>query len=160
MKILYLPTFPENPSNPARVDVRTGEIEINSARWNRLTDAEKAFVLKHEEGHYEGQTFDEVKADQYALRQLALKKPYSLRDYLYAVDAISYGNKRRVNQAKYDVLKIAAANGSQEAKELLERYSMAAADGSNQSRCNYTLYIVAVVVVLAVIYVIKKVKHG
>jgi beta-lactamase regulating signal transducer with metallopeptidase domain len=160
MRITVLPIFPDRPTNPSRVDVHTGEIEINRARWNELSDSEKEFVLLHETGHYKEHTFDEVKADQYALRQLALKKPYSLRNYLNAVNEISYGNALRVNQAKYDVLRIAADNGSREAKELLERYSMAAADGSFQGCNNYTLYIAIAVLLLAIIYVIKIIKNG
>ena len=155
MQIVHFPIFPESPTNPARVDVRTGVVEMNDARWKQLTEEEKEFVLLHEEGHYQGQTFDEVKADQYALRHLALKKPYSLRNYLYAVNNISYGNARRVNQAKYDVLRIAADNGSKEAQELLKRYSMASADGG-KTLLSPTICIAVVVVLLAVIYFLKK----
>jgi len=160
MQIVHFPIFPESPTNPARVDVRSGVIEINDARWKELSEEEKAFVLLHERGHYQEQTFDEVRADQYALRQLALKKPYSLRNYLYAVNEISYGNKRRVNQAKYDVLRIASENGSREAKELLDKYSVASADGSKPYGFNLTICIAIVVALLATIYFLKKMRHG
>lgn len=157
MQIVHFPIFPESPTNPARVDVRTGVVEINDARWKQLSEEEKAFVLLHERGHYQGQTFDEVKADQYALSQLALKKPYSLRNYLYAVNNISYGNTRRVNQAKYDVLRIAADNGSKEAQKLLDRYSIASADGGKTFEVNPAIWITAMVIVLlAVICLLKK----
>ncbi len=153
MRIIHFPIFPESPTNPARVDVRSGVIEINDARWRTLSDAEKSFVLQHEVGHYKEHTLDEVKADQYALRQLALKKPYSLRDYLNAVDEVSYSNERRVNQAKYDVLRIAADNGSAQARELLSKY--AAADGSMPRSSNRWLWMVALIVLVGALFLIK-----
>ncbi len=125
--IQFFPTFPERPTNPARTNIQTGDIEINAARWTQLTPEEREFVLQHEIGHYKGQTFDEVRADRYALRQLALKKPYSLINYLNAVSNISYGDPLRVMAAQRDTLEIAAAQGSREAKQLLKQY--AAADG-------------------------------
>lgn len=130
--IRFLPTFPERPTNPARVNVRTGDIEINSARWAELSGEEREFVLQHEIGHYKRKTFDEISADEYALSKLALKKPYSLINYLNAVDKISYSNPVRVSAAQFNTLKIAAANGSEEAKKLLSRYN-ASADGDNRS---------------------------
>lgn len=130
--IRFLPTFPERPTNPARVNVRTGDIEINSARWAELSGAEREFVLQHEIGHYKRKTFDEISADEYALSKLALKKPYSLINYLNAVDKISYSNPERVSAAQFNTLQIAAANGSEEAKKLLSRYN-ASADGDNRS---------------------------
>lgn len=146
MRIIHFPIFPESPTNPARVDVRSGVIEINDARWRTLSDEQKAFVLQHEVGHYKEQTLDEVKADQYALRQLALKKPYSLRDYLNAVDEVSYGDEQRVNQAKLDVLRIAADNGSENARKLLNLY--AAADGNKVRSGNLWMWMVALIVLV------------
>lgn len=153
MRIIHLPIFPESPTNPARVDVRSGVIEINDARWRTLSDTEKAFVLQHEIGHYKARTLDEVKADQYALRQLALKRPYSLRDYLNAVDEVSYGNDRRVSQAKYDVLRIAADNGSEKARELLSLY--AAADGSKVRNSSRWIWMVVLLVLVGAMFMIK-----
>lgn len=158
MTIEYLPIFPERPTNPARCNVRTGEIEINAARWRELSESEREFVLQHEIGHYKGQTFDEVKADQYALNQLALKKPYSLRNYLYAVNEVSYGNQERVNQAKLDVLTIAAKNGSKEAQELLSKYALAAADGGSSKGTGVNKWIVSTVVVLVLLFVVINVR--
>lgn len=128
--IRVLPTFPERPTNPARCYIHSGVIEINKSRFDQLPMATQEYVLNHELGHYHTQSFDEVKADQYALRKMALKKPYSLRNYLDSVNNVSYGNKRRVEQAKHDVLTIAANNGSSKAKELLQRMGYASADGS------------------------------
>lgn len=147
--IQFFPTFPERPTNPARTNVRTGDIEINAARWAALTPEEREFVLQHEIGHYKGQTFDEVEADRYALRQMALKKPYSLINYLNAVNNISYGDPVRVRAAQFDTLEIAAAQGSEQAKQLLNRY--AAADGieSEFQPKNMWLLILALLLIIS-----------
>lgn len=154
VKIVYLPNFPERPTNPARCNVKTGLIEINARRWRELLPPTKEFVLQHEIGHYKGQTFDEVKADQYALSQLALQKPYSLRDYLNSVNEVSYGNPTRVNQAKHDVLQIAANNGSEEAKALLGKY--AAADGMESRKYIWCVLVVTCVIISIIILSVKK----
>lgn len=152
--ITYLPNFPERPTNPARCNIKTGQIEINARRWKELSPETKDFVLQHEIGHYKYHTFDEVKADQYALSQLALQKPYSLRDYLNSVNEVSYGNPKRVNQAKLDVLQIAAENGSEEAKMLLGRY--AAADGKERSKHVFLGVFIVFAILCLIILKIKK----
>lgn len=157
MKITYLPVFPERPTNPARTNVRTGEIEINAKRWNQLRPGTREYVLLHEIGHYKEKTFDEVAADRYALRHLALKKPYSLWDYYQSVYEVSYGNPERMAAAQYDTLKIAAENGSKEAKQLL--YGYAAADGS-EDQSNWIYYVLAILVLAVTVYIIKFKKHG
>ena len=158
--IQFLPTFPDRPSNPARVNILTGDIEINRARWNELSAEERDFVLQHEIGHYKLQTFDEVAADRYALQRLALQKPYSLINYVNAVDRISYRNPMRVSTAQYDTLKIAAANGSKEAKKMLSEH-MAAADGENglqpSNRWLWTLLLVGLIGIVLFIAQIKKI---
>ena len=117
--------------------------------------------MQHEIGHYKLQTFDEVKADQYALSQLALKHPYSLRDYLAAVREVSYNNPRRVNQAQFDVLTIAANDGSKEAQELLQRYYAAADGGVRPPVTNNIYYIIGfVIVIVLVVFAINKFNHG
>lgn len=157
MKITYLPVFPERPTNPARTNVRTGKIEINAKRWNQLRPETREYVLLHEIGHYKEKTFDEVAADRYALRHLALKKPYSLWDYYQSVYEVSYGNPERMAAAQYDTLKIAAENGSKEAKQLL--YGYAAADGS-EDQSNWIYYVLAILVLAVTVYIIKFKKHG
>ncbi len=148
--IRVLPVFPERPSNPARTDLVTGEIEINKARWEQLSPEEREFVLYHEVGHYQLQTFDEVAADRYALQRLAGKKPYSLINYLNAVNEISYSNPQRVSAAQHDTLKIAASRGSKEAQKLLDRY--AAADGTEplqpSNRWIWTLVLLGVILTI------------
>ncbi len=159
-QVTVLPIFPERPTNPARTNVRTGEIEINAARMRQLRPVTREFVLLHEVGHYKEHTFDEVAADRYALRHLAGKKPYSLWDYYQSVNEVSYGNPERVNAARRDVLEIAAQKGSKEAKALLRRY--AAADGS-EGMDKRRIFIIGTGVVLAFVVItliIKKYKHG
>lgn len=129
MTINFKNTFPESPTNPARCYVPTGDIEINLERWRQLTPAEREFVLRHEEGHFAQQTFDETEADDYALQQMALKKPYSLQNHIESVKRISYCNPRRVRNAQLQALRVAASDGSIEAKKLLTQRASAAADG-------------------------------
>ncbi len=154
-KITVLPIFPERPTNPARTNVRTGEIEINAARMRELRQDTREYVLWHELGHYKLQTFDEVAADRYALSRMAGKKPYSLWNYFQSVNEVSYGNPERVNAARQDVLEIAAKNGSKEAKKLLDRY--AAADGS-ESLSKTKILVVGTIVIFMVIVAIKIIK--
>lgn len=156
--IQFLPIFPERPSNPARVNIRTGDIEINRARWNELSAKEREFVLLHERGHYKQQTLNEVVADRYALERLALREPYSLINYLNAVDKISYGNIERVSAAQFDTLRIAAANGSMKAEQLLARY-MAAADGNNENYSNRWLWTLVLIGILGMILFIAEIKN-
>lgn len=156
--IQILPIFPERPTNPARTNVRTGDIEINSARWAQLSEFEKEFVLLHETGHYKKKTFNEVEADRYALQQLAGRQPYSLINYLNAVSNISYNNPTRVSSAQYDTLKIAAEKGSEKAKEMLQAY--AAADGalSSVQPSNRWIWIVAIVLGIVILLLIAERK--
>ena len=152
MNITYLPVFPERPTNPARTNVRTGDIEINAKRWRELRPETQEYVLLHEIGHYKEKTFDEVAADRYALRHLALKKPYSLWNYYQSVYEVSYNNPQRMAAAREDTLRIAAKNGSKEAQRLL---GYAAADGYGKTT-DWTLCVLALVlVIVAIIYIVK-----
>ncbi len=156
MHVTYLPVFPERPTNPARTNVQTGEIEINAKRWNELSRETQEYVMLHEIGHYKEKSFDEVVADRYALRHLALKKPYSLWNYYQSVNEVSYGNPVRMAAARQDTLRIAAENGSEEAKQLLTRY--AAADGSIKHP-DWKRYLpIVALAVIVLIYIIY--KHG
>lgn len=126
--ITYLPVFPENPGNPARCEVATGNIEVNQEAFRILPDYQQAFVMEHEKGHYYKQSYDEVTADAYALQQLALKKKNSLWHYVLSVRNVSHGDPRRVRAAEMAALRVAAKNGSADAQRLLLTY-YANADG-------------------------------
>ena len=97
-------------------------------------------------------------ADRYALQQLALKKPYSLINYLNAVNKISYGNPERVYAAQLDTLRIAAANGSDKAKQLLSRH-IAAADGNNENYSNRWLWTFVLIGILGIALFIAELKN-
>ncbi len=164
--IKYLPIFNDNPDNPARCEVATGVIEINKFIWQFLTPEQREFVLAHEQGHYERQTFDEVQADRYALERLKLRKKNSLRHYVKSVRTISHDDPLRCINAERNALQVAADKGSKEAKQLLqsERYKKYAnADGDNTTAISlpinipfgYAMIIILVIVVVCVIIGIK-----
>ena len=58
-------------TTPARVNRKTGELQINLPVWERLTPDEKRFVELHEEGHLVLQTRNELAADRYAFKKYA-----------------------------------------------------------------------------------------
>lgn len=157
--IRYFPVFPENPTNPARTNILTGDVHINLRRWRQLPLHTRKYVLAHEQGHAKYHTLNELTADRYALEQLALKEPYSLRHYVESVSNVSYNNPERMKQAQYETLKIAAAQGSTKARELLARYPIANADGAeytpdmgniNKGNTNSTHTIMAALLAVAV----------
>lgn len=119
--IKYYTVFIENPSNPARVDLDTGVIEVNLLAWYLLTDFEKQFVLLHERGHFELQTLNEIDADLYALEKLAFSERESLKQFIVAVKKISKNDPARIEAAKVNALKFAAKAGSKEAEQLLKK---------------------------------------
>ena len=151
MTIRFLPNFPENPSNPARCHVPTGMIEINQSRWDFLSPEERDFVLQHEIGHFKQQTFNESIADEYALKQLALKKPYSLSNFIKSVKKVARNDRKRIKNAERNALKIAAENGSKMAKELLLHPFYANANGTNK-----TPWIIILAILIAAIIILKK----
>lgn len=120
-KIKYYSVFKENPSNPARVDLDTGVIEVNLLAFYLLTDFERKFVILHEQGHYEKQTLNEVEADLYALERLAFTEKESLKQFVNAVKKISRNDNYRIEAAKINALKFAAKDGSKEAKQQLKK---------------------------------------
>jgi hypothetical protein len=56
-------------ATPARVNRKTGELQINIPVWNTLTPEAKRFVFLHEEGHLVLQTRNELAADKYAFEK-------------------------------------------------------------------------------------------
>lgn len=120
MRIDVLPTFQDNPTNPARTDLSTGVIEVNLEAWNLLPEYCRRFVIYHEIGHYVLQTISETKADDYALKKMALKEPYSLRNHIDSVYLLSRDDVHRKKHALQSVLKVAAENGNDDALNLLK----------------------------------------
>lgn len=66
-------------TTPARVNRKTGELQINLPVWDTLSTEGKRFVMLHEEGHLALQTRDELKADNYAIARY-LKEGHSPRE--------------------------------------------------------------------------------
>lgn len=151
-QIVVYPVFKENPSNPARVSLQTGVIEVNEMAFQMLTPEQQDFVIAHELGHYKLQTFDEQKADNYAFEQTALKKPNSLWNGFKTVQLISRSDASRVNAARYRALKIAADNGSPDAKKLLK---YANATGQNKA-VDYLITICLIATILIVFTITRK----
>ena len=158
MTIQFVPVFPENPGNPARCHVPTGRIEINRQVWDVLTPEQRQFVLQHEVGHYRLQTFDECRADDYSLEQLALKKRNSLWNFITSVRAISKNEPKRVRNAERNALRIASENGSMLAGKLLGQD--ANADGSRQTGIRTAWALAAITTLTIIICIIyKKLKQ-
>ncbi len=157
--IVYLPDFGYS-GNPARCHVPTGLIEINGAVWPYLTDNQREYILNHERGHRDLHTYSETDADNYALKKMALKKPYSLWNHYQNVKSISKNNEERVHNAKIEALRIAAADGSEEAKHILNKYGYANADGSSKvsSKVSNT-YLVSIAIILTILIIILWIKR-
>lgn len=122
MRIKVFDTFPENPQNPARTDMSSGVIEINKEAFDRLPNFTQRFVIYHEMGHFLLKTFDECKADDYALKKMAFKEKYSLSNHVDSVYMLARDDVRRKRHALLSVLTLAAANGSEEALNLINKY--------------------------------------
>lgn len=122
MKIKVFDTFPENPQNPARTVMSTGVIEINKEAFSRLPKFTQQWVIYHEMGHFMLKTFDECKADDYALKRMAFKEKYSLSNHVDSVYMMARDDVRRKRHALLSVLTLAAANGNEEAMNLIKNY--------------------------------------
>ena len=155
IQIVRYPVFPENPSNPARISLRTGVLEINEQAFFMLPEAAQRFVIQHETGHFTLQTFDEQQADEYALQQLALKRPHSLWNAIQAVRMVTRDDENRKRAIEHKALKIAAADGSKEAQRLL---GYANADGSSSGTKQNT-WMLPVVVIVAIVGLFLTIKN-
>lgn len=71
-------------STPAGVHPSSGVLYINDQLWNTLDQAERFFVLLHENAHIQGQTRSEYEADRIAFEEYA-RRGYSLRSAVYAL---------------------------------------------------------------------------
>ena len=153
LKLVYKPYFNDSPTNPARCFYKEGIIEINKSAFDLLTPYQQKFVLQHEIGHYVNQNRDEIEADRYALSKLALKEPNSLYNYAKSVERIAK-QPMRIQQAKIDVLKKSAENGSEYARHLL----LANADGSEKKSSKYNSMIFIIVITLIILLIWKMSK--
>jgi len=91
---MYIAFEPLNSNTPACVNRLTGKITINTNRWQEIPENLRDFILEHEKGHYLEQTKSEIDADNYAFRQLAGKKPFSLKNAVKAIsETLSFNNQ-------------------------------------------------------------------
>lgn len=120
MRIKWFDSFPENPSNPARTDMQHGIIEINRSAYDLLPQYVQKFVIQHEIGHYVLQTLSETKADDFALKQMALNSKYSLKHHVDSVYMLARDDVKRKYHALLSVLTVMANLGDAEAIELLK----------------------------------------
>ena len=67
-KITYLPHL---VGTPARVNRRTGEMQLSLKHMRAMPKEHRLFVMLHEKAHVELQTTDEVKADAQAFKEYA-----------------------------------------------------------------------------------------
>lgn len=120
-KIVYLPTFLDNPDNPARCNRATGVIEINQSVMNKLTPLQQRYWLEHERGHIRLQTTDEIEADRYAFQRLAGTEPYSLKQIRQTMNkTIQFSSSvPRLQANAIDSLQFSADQGNAYAKTLI-----------------------------------------
>lgn len=122
-KIVYLPNFPENPSNPARANLVTNVIEINLFAWQFLSPKQREFILLHECGHLKKKTFDESIADNYALDNMKFDKEYTLYDFVKTVRMVAKDDPNRERKAEIMCLERESKKGNKKAKKLLKTYN-------------------------------------
>ena len=120
MKIHWV-TSAELGKCPAAVDMDTGIIEINQDVWDKYTQAEQAFIVAHEEGHYVIPTDDETEADIYALRKVAGQFPRSLAQSLNTLFKVGVVSESRMENAYIEALRLDAEMGSEFAKNELAK---------------------------------------
>lgn len=77
-------------STPARVNRKTGELQINLDVWPKLKPEHKLFVLLHEEGHRALNTSNELAVDAYAFKKYA-EAGYSLTEGVKALTQVLSG---------------------------------------------------------------------
>ncbi len=95
-------------TNPATVNIETGEVYVNQDIWDEFTPTEKAIILLHEEGHYANHTLDEIKADCYLIEKYLCKanNPKRRADLLNCIFKIVPDDERKIefvrNLMQYD----------------------------------------------------------
>lgn len=95
-------------TNPATVNIETGEVYVNEDIWDEFTPTEKAIILLHEEGHYANHTLDEIKADCYLIEKYLCKanNPKRRADLLNCIFKIVPDDERKIefvrNLMQYD----------------------------------------------------------
>ncbi|MFD1632029.1 hypothetical protein [Pseudopedobacter beijingensis] len=95
---------PDLGMTPARVNRRTGVMEISVRHMRNMPVAHRLFVMLHEQAHVELQTTDEVKADAYAFKKYA-DMGYSLKESVKALTKVLNDKNPEHNWRMYLSLK-------------------------------------------------------
>lgn len=82
-----------NSSTPARANRDTGDVYINPPVFDKLPSSYQKFILKHEAGHIELQTTNEMLADRYAFERYAGTEPGSLKSSVEVIHNVLHFDK-------------------------------------------------------------------
>ena len=78
-------------ASPAAVNIRTGILYINKSVFYSYPEEWQRFIILHEAGHLILQTFDEMKADEYAFHHF-VKEGHSLKDAVLSLSQVLGGS--------------------------------------------------------------------
>lgn len=111
--------------NPARVNLDTGEVEVNAPLFKTYTPLQKNLILAHEAGHVHYDTVDdEILADRYALELMAGTEPQSLRKSVDALLAVLADERIPENRKKAIIVNALCIDaerfGNDHARQLLD----------------------------------------
>jgi len=84
---------PHLQGTPARVNHRTGVMEVSRSHFKKLDPVYRLFVMYHERGHLVLNTKNEREADNYAMNEL-LKKGYPLTKILESLTKVLQYDKQ------------------------------------------------------------------
>jgi hypothetical protein len=89
MKISKVVYNPEIGRNIARVNRKTGVLELDPAIWEALPELERDFVLLHESGHVELQTASEFAANNYAIKEFIPVKTLTNKELGQRIEVVT-----------------------------------------------------------------------
>lgn len=90
--------------SPAAVYMDSGIIEINKDVWHKFTPYERAFIIKHEKGHFLLPTQFEKEADTYALLETQKINKNALGDAINTLVKMNLKDKSRLKSLYYEAL--------------------------------------------------------
>lgn len=97
---------------PATVDIKTGVLYLNLEEWPKIPENQRNFILLHEIGHRKTQSFDEIKADNFAAaayKAMGLPLSAALKAHLNQLDK---NNPEHVARANNLYNKLEASNNT------------------------------------------------
>lgn len=88
---------------PARVNRRTGDIQLNPRTFPFYSDLIQRYIIEHERGHFNLATRDEIEADNYAFNQIKGTCPGSVKNAVYSLTQVLHLDRpehfRRIREA-------------------------------------------------------------